>query len=102
MGPVVDELYLKLLERDYAQYDPKIVMLTAALTNIIGHDNLGDRPREVLLMAAWGEYGVLDRPSLRVIRWRKGVLSGSDLEREPGVGSTRTFQPGEMPLPTRI
>ena len=29
-------------------------MLTAALTNILGHDNRGDRPIEALLMVAWG------------------------------------------------
>ena len=43
-------------------------MLTAAKTNILGHDNRGDRLTEVLLMAVWGEQGVLDRLSLRVLR----------------------------------
>ena len=32
---------------------------------------------------------------------RKEALSGSDLQREPGVGTARTYQPGEMPLPAR-
>ena len=38
---------------------------------------------------------------MRVIRWRNGALSGSDLASEPGLGSSRTNQPGEMPLPTK-
>ena len=75
-------------------------MLLTALINILGNDNRGDRPTEVLLMAAYGERGVLDRPNMRVMRWRNGALSGSDLANEPGLGSSRTYQPGEMPLPS--
>ena len=38
---------------------------------------------------------------MRVMRWRNGALSGSDLAIEPGMGSSGTYQPGEMPLPTK-
>ena len=76
-------------------------MLLTALINILGHNNRGNRPTEVLLMAAYGERGVLDRPNMRVLRWRNRALSGSDLANEPGLGSSRTYQPGEMPLPTK-
>ena len=76
-------------------------MLLAALINILGHDNRGDRPTEVLLMAEYGEIGVLDRPNIRVMRWTNKALSGSDLANEPGLGSSRTYQPGDMPLPTK-
>ena len=38
---------------------------------------------------------------MRVMRWRNGALSGSDLANEPGLASSRTYQPGEMPLPTK-
>ena len=58
-------------------------------------------PTEVLLMTAYRERGVLDRPNMRVIRWRSGALSGSDLANEPGLGSSRTYQPGEMPMPSK-
>ena len=47
-------------------------MLTAALTNNLVQENLWDRPTEVLLMAACVQQGVLDRPSLLVMRWRYG------------------------------
>ena len=72
-------------------------MLLVALINILGHDNRG----EVLMMAAYGERGVLDRPNMTVLKWRNGALSGSDLAKEPGLGSSRTYRPGEMPLPTK-
>ena len=52
-------------------------------------------------MAAYGERGVLDRPNMRVMRWRNGALSGSGLANDPGLGSSRTYQPGEMPLPSK-
>ena len=98
VGPMVDAIYRRLIERDFALEDPEVVMLLTALINILGHDNRGDRPTEVLLMAAYGERGVLDRPNMRVMRWRNGALSGSDLANEPGLGSSRTYQPGEMPM----
>ena len=75
-GPVIDEFYRRLLDRDYAQADPKFVMLTADLMHVSKHDNRGDGPTEVLLMAAWGKQGKLDRPSVRVIRWRNRASSG--------------------------
>ena len=62
---------------------------------------VGTAPRKFLLMTAYGERRVLDRPNMRVMRWRNGALSVSDLANEPGLGSSRTYQPGEMPLPTK-
>ena len=101
VGPMIDAIYRRLMDRDFALEDPEVVMLLATLIKILGHDNRGDRPTEVLLMAAYGERGVLDRLNMRVMRWRNGALSGSDLANEPGLGSSRTYQPGEMPLPTK-
>ena len=99
--PMVDGIYRRLMERDFALEDPEVVMLLTALLNILGHDNRGNRPTEFLLMAAYGEGGVLDRPNMRVMRWRNGALSGSDLANEPRLGSSRTYQPGEMPMPSK-
>ena len=101
VGPMIDAIYRRLMDRDFALEDPEVVMLLAALINILGHDNRGDHAMEVLLMAAYGERGVLDRPNMRVLRWRNGALSGSGLANEPGLGSSRTYQPGEMPLHTK-
>ena len=101
VGPIVDAIYRGLMDRDFALEDPEVVIKLTALINILGNDNSGDRPTEVLLMAAYGERGVLDPPNMRVMRWRNGALSGSDLANEPELGSSRTYQPGEMPLPTK-
>ena len=101
VGPMIDAIYRRLMDRDFALEDPEVVMLLTALINILGHDNRGYRPTEVLLMAAYGKRGVLDRPNMRVMRWRNGALSGSDLANEPGLGSSRTYQPGEMPMPSK-
>ena len=98
---MVDAIYRRLMDRDFALEDPEVVMLLTALINILGHDNRGDRPTEVLLMAANGERGVLDRLNMRVMSWRNGALSGSDLANEPGLGISRTYQPGEMPMPSK-
>ena len=45
-GPITDELYRRLLQRNYAQYDPEVVMLTAALTNIQCMITEGTAPRK--------------------------------------------------------
>ena len=87
---MVDAIYRRLIDRDFALEDPEVVMLLTALMAAY-----------VLLMAAYGERGVLDRPNMRVMRWRNGALSGSDLANEPGLGSSRTYQPGEMPMPSK-
>ena len=100
VGPIIDAIYRRLMDRDFALEDPEVVMLLAALINILGHDNRWDRPTEVFLMAAYGERGILDRPNMRVM-WRNGALSGSYLTNEPGLGSSRTYQPVEMPLLTK-
>ena len=52
VGPVIDELYRRELETDCAQDDPDVVIMAAALTNILWLDNRGDSPTEVFLMAA--------------------------------------------------
>ena len=101
VGPMIDAIYRRLMDRDFALEDPEVVMLLTALIKILGHDNRGDRPTEVLLMAAYGERAVLDRPNMRMMRWRNGALSGSDLANEPGLGSSRTYQPGEITLPSK-
>ena len=36
---------------------------------------------------------------MEVMRWINGAFSGCDLMNEPGLGSSSTYQPGEMPLP---
>ena len=66
-------------------------MMLAALINILGHDKRGHRLTEVFLMAAYGERGILDRPNMRVMRWRNGALSRIDFANEPGLGSSRTY-----------
>ena len=90
VGPMIDAIYRRLMNRDFALEDTEVVMLLVALIYILGNDNLGDRPREVLLMAAYGKRGVLDRPNMRVMRWRNGAFSGSDLANEPRLGGSRT------------
>ena len=43
-GPIVDAIYRRLMDRDFALEDPEAVMLLTALKNILGHDNSGAAP----------------------------------------------------------
>ena len=72
VGPMVDAIYRRLTDLYFALEDPEIVMLLVALMHILGHDNRGDHPTEVLLMDTYGQRGVLDRPSDEVEK--KGVI----------------------------
>ena len=65
VGPMIDAIYRRLMDRDFALEDPVVIMLLAASINILGHDSRGDCPTEVLLMAAYGKRGVLDRSTMR-------------------------------------
>ena len=65
---MIGAIYRRLMDRDFALEDPEVVMMLVALTNILGHNNSGDRPRKVLLMAAYGQQGVLEHPNMKVMR----------------------------------
>ena len=41
VGTMVDAIYRKLMDRDFALEDAEVVMLLTALKNIWGHDNRG-------------------------------------------------------------
>ena len=78
VGPMIDVIYRWLMDLDFPLEDPELFMLLVALINILGQENHWDRPKEVLLMAAYGERGVLVRQNMRVIRWRNGAFSVND------------------------
>ena len=44
VGPMIDAIYRRLMDRDFALEDPEVAKLLAALINILGHDNRGGRP----------------------------------------------------------
>ena len=46
VGPMINAIYRRLIDRDFALEDPEVVMLLAALINILGHDNRGTAPRK--------------------------------------------------------
>ena len=52
-------------------------------------------------MLAFGESGTAERGRNRLMRWRRGEMSGHDLAREPGLGEQRDRRLGEMPLPVQ-
>ena len=70
-----------------------------ALLNALGREGRGNCPTEVVLMLAFGESGTAERGRNRLMRWRRGEMSGHDLAREPGLGEQRDHRLGEMPLP---
>ena len=56
VGPMIDAIYCRLSDRDFALDDSEVVMLLLALINILGLDNRGDRTTEVLLITEKEEY----------------------------------------------
>ena len=55
-----------------------------------------NHPTEVVLMLASGEFGTAESGRNRLMRWRRGEMSGHHLAREPGLGEQRDHRLGEM------
>ena len=101
LGATLDEIYKRLFDCDFTREDPGLAMFVVALLNALGREDRGNRPTEVVLMLAFGESGTAERSRNRLMRWRRGEMSGHDLAREPGLGEQRDHRLGEMPLPVQ-
>ena len=101
LGTTLDEIYQRLVDCNFALEDPELAMFNVALLNAMGGEGRGDRPTERVLMLAYGESGTAERGRHRLIRWRRGEMSGHDLAREQGQGEQRDYWLGEMLLPVR-
>ena len=101
LGATLDEIYQRLIDCDFTQEDPGLAMFVVALLNALGRLGRGNRPTEVVLMLAFGESGTAERGRNRLMRWRRGEISGHDLAREPGLGEQRGHRLGEMSLPVQ-
>ena len=101
LGATLDEIYQRLIDCDFTREDPGLAMFVVALLNALGREGRGNRPTEVVLMLAYGESGTAERGRNRLMRWRRGEMSGHDLAREPGLGEQRDHRLGEMPLPVQ-
>ena len=87
LGATLDEIYQRLIDCDFTREDPELRCLWS-------HS-------EVVLMLTFGESGTAERGRSRLMRWRRGEMSGNDLAREPGLGEQRDHRLGEMPLPVQ-
>ena len=101
LGAILDEIYQRLIDCDFTREDPVLAKFVVALLNALGREGRGNRPTEVVLMLAFGESGTAERGRNRLMRWRRGEMSGHDLAREPGLGEQRDRRLGEMPLPVQ-
>ena len=100
LGATLDEIYQRLIYCDFTRENLRLAMFVVALLNALGREGRGNRPTEVVLMLAFGESGTAERGRNRLMRWRRGEMSGHDLAREPGLGEQRDHRLGEMPLPS--
>ena len=101
LGATLDEIYQRLIDCDFTRQEPGMAMFVVALLSALGREDRGNRPTEVVLMLAFGESGTAERVRNRLMRWRRGEMSGHDLALEPGLGEQRDHRLGEMPLPVQ-
>ena len=101
LGATLDEIYQRLIDCDFTRQEPGMAMFVVALLSALGREGRGNRPTEVVLMLAFGESGTAERVRNRLMRWRRGEMSGHDLALEPGLGEQRDHRLGEMPLPVQ-
>ena len=98
----LDEIYKRLVDCYFALEQPDLAVFTVAILNALGREGRGEHLTEVVLMLAFGEFGTTERGRNRLMRWRRGEMSGHDLAREPGLGQQSDHRLGEMPLPVRL
>ena len=98
LGATLDEIYQRLIGCDFTREVPGLAMFVVAFLNALGRKGRGSRPTEVVLMLAFGESGTAERGRNRLMRWRRGEMSGHDLAREPELGEQRDHRLGEMAL----
>ena len=104
LGTTLDEVYQRLIDCNFGLKDPELAMFTVALLDAMGRENRGDHPTVVVLMLAFGETGTAERSRNRLMRCRRGEMSGHDLAREPGFLSTaslRIKKSRNWPAPSR-
>ena len=101
LGTTLEEIYQRLVDCNFALEDPDLAMFTVALLNAMGREGRVDHPTEVVLMLAYGEFGTTETGRNRLMRWRRGEMSGLDLAREPRLGEQSDHRLAEMPLPVR-
>ena len=46
VGPMINAIYRRLMDRDFALEDPEVVMLLTALINILGMTTVTTAPRK--------------------------------------------------------
>ena len=97
----LDEVYQRLIDCNFGLEEPELAMFTVALLNAMRREGRGDDPTEVVLMLVFGESGTVERSRTLLMRWRRGEMSGNDLDREPGLGEQRDYKLGEIPIPIR-
>ena len=79
----LDEVYQRLIDCNFGLEEPELAMFTVALLNAWGREAPGERPTEMVLMLVFGASGTAERGRNRLMRWRRGEMSGHDLAREP-------------------
>ena len=97
----LDEIYQQLIDCDFTREDPGLAMFVVALLNALGREARGNCPTEVVLMMAFCESGTADRGRNRLMRWRRGEMSGRDLARESGLSEKRDHRLREVLLPVQ-
>ena len=55
LGMTLNEIYLRLVDCNFALEDPELAMFTVALLNAMVREGRGDRPTDVVLMLAYGD-----------------------------------------------
>ena len=90
LGATLDEIYQLLIDCDFSREGlAGLAMFVVALFNALGREGRGNCPTEVVLMLAFGESGTAERGRNRLMRWRRGEMSGHDLAGMPGLREQR-------------
>ena len=91
LGTVLDKMYQRLMDCNFGLEERELAMFTVALLKALGREARGERPTEVVLMLAFGASETAERGPNRLMRWRRGEMSGHDIARDSGLAEQRDY-----------
>ena len=79
LGTTLDEIYRRLVDCYFGQEEPEMGLFLMALMNAKESEGSVIRPMEMLLLLAYGDYGIAQRASCRLTPWQPGWTRMSQL-----------------------
>ena len=99
--PTLDELYKRLSDLDYTQFDERLALMLYAILQIQAQCECRESAIEAVLTVGYTSEGISSQEQTRWLSWNvDGGVRGFDLARNPDLSNKTEYGAREFPLPT--